>query len=123
MNPRKGHLERAKQVVGYLRWMNHGSIRVRTDKPDYSKISNHTYTWMWLVYGDVSKLIADDIPMLLGNPVVTTTYKDANLFHDFVTGRAVTGILHLVNQTPIDWFSKRQATVETAIHISEFVVA
>ena len=29
--------------------------------------------------------------MSLGNPVVTTTYKDTNSFHDFVTRGAVTG--------------------------------
>jgi hypothetical protein len=43
-------------------------------------------------------------------------YVDANLFHGLITGRSVTGILHLVNKTPIDWYvySKKQATVETA---------
>ena len=40
-----------------------------------------------------------------------------------ITGRSVTGILHLVNKTPIDWFSKNQATVETATYGSEFVAA
>jgi hypothetical protein len=45
------------------------------------------------------------------------------LYHDLVTGRSVTGILHLLNGTPIDWFSKRQATVETATYGSEFVAA
>ena len=40
-----------------------------------------------------------------------------------LTGRSVMGILHLVNQTPIDWFSKKQATIETATHGSEFVAA
>ena len=33
------------------------------------------------------------------------------------------GILHFVNQTPIEWFSKLQNTVETATYGSEFVVA
>ena len=103
--------------------MNHGSIWIRTDKPNYSEIPNHTYTWMQSVYGDISELVADNIPTPKGNPVITTTYKNANHFHDFVTGRAVTGILHLLNQTPIDWFSKRQATVETATYRSEFVAA
>jgi hypothetical protein len=40
-----------------------------------------------------------------------------------LTGRSVTGILHLANQTPLDWFSKKQATVETATYGSEFVAA
>ena len=32
-------------------------------------------------------------------------------------------VLHLVTQTPIKWFSKKQATVETATCGSEFVAA
>ena len=43
--------------------------------------------------------------------------------HDITTGRSVTGILHLVNKTPIEWYSKKQATVETATYGSEFVAA
>ena len=78
---------------------------------------------MRTVYGDVEEAIADNIPTPLGNPVLTTTYKDANLYHDFITERAVTGILHLLNKTPIDWSSKKQAIVETATYGSEFVVA
>jgi hypothetical protein len=47
------------------------------------------------------------------------TYVDANLYHDMLTGKAVTGILHFLNQTPFDWFTKKQATVETATFGSE----
>ena len=54
---------------------------------------------------------------------MTTTYCDANLYHDKVTGRALSGVLHFVNGTPIDWYCKRQATVEVATYGSEFVVA
>ena len=35
----------------------------------------------------------------------------------------MTGILHFLNQTPIDWCSKKQNTVETATYGSEFVAA
>ena len=62
---------------------------------------------MCTVYGDIKEAIADDIPTPLDNLVLTTTYKDANLFHNFITGRAVTGIIHLLNQIHIDWFFKR----------------
>ena len=48
---------------------------------------------------------------------------DANLYHDYVTGRASTAILHFINQTPFDWYCKRQATVETSTFGSEFVAA
>jgi hypothetical protein len=40
-----------------------------------------------------------------------------------ITGHSVMGILHLLNKTPIDWYSKKQAMVETAMYGSEFIVA
>jgi hypothetical protein len=43
--------------------------------------------------------------------------------HDITSGKSVTGILHLGNKTPIDWYSKKQATVETVTNGSEFVAA
>ena len=43
--------------------------------------------------------------------------------HCLLTGRSVTGILSFINKTPVDWFSKKQATVETATYGSEFVAA
>jgi hypothetical protein len=53
----------------------------------------------------------------------TTTYQDVNLYHDLVTGRAMFGNIHFVNQTPIISICKKQKTVETATYGSEFMVA
>jgi hypothetical protein len=55
--------------------------------------------------------------------VTLTHYVEANLLHDVMTERSVTGILHLANKSPIDWFSKKQAAVETATYGSEFAAA
>ena len=44
------------------------------------------------------------------------------LYH-LATGKSLTGCLHFVNKTPVDWYSKKQATVETATYGSEFVAA
>ena len=65
----------------------------------------------------------DDAPAALGKPVMLTHYVDVNLYHDLITGRSVTGILHLVNKTPVDWYSKKQGTVKTATYGSEFSAA
>ena len=115
--PRIGHLERVKRIYGYLSKMRHATIRVRTQEPDYSDIPDRMYDWATSIYGDVKEVLADNLPSPLGKPVVLTTYVDANLYHDMVTGRSVSGILHLVNQTPFEWFSKKQGTVETATYI------
>ena len=121
--PRRGHIERAKRIFGYLSKMRHGAIRVRTDIPDYSELPDQSFDWKSSVYGDPKEIVPEDAPPPLGKPVLTTTYVDANLMHDILTGRSVTGVLHFVNQTPFDWYSKKQSTVETATYGSEFVAA
>jgi hypothetical protein len=62
-----------------------------------------------------------DAPKALGKYVVLTHYVDANLYHNWIMGRSVTGILSLINQMPINWYSKKQATVETAMYGLEFI--
>ena len=121
--PRRGHLDRVKRIYGYLSKMKHAVIRIRTDEPDYSDIPDFDYDWSQTVYGVVKEMKPHDAPQPLGKHVTLTHYVDANLMHDITTGRSVTGILHLINKTPIDWYSKKQATVETATYGSEFVAA
>ena len=72
--------------------------------------------WTRTVYGNVIEEIPKDIPKPIGRRVITTTFLDANLLHDIETGKSITAVLHLINTTPTDWFSKRQATVETATY-------
>jgi len=121
--PRIGHLNCLKRMHGYLAKFKDAKIRVRTGSPDCSDVPDEIYEWAYSVYGDVKEVIPDDMPVPLGKSVTTTSYKDANLYHDLLTGRSVTGILHFLNGTPIDWFSKKQSTVETATYGSEFVAA
>jgi hypothetical protein len=121
--PRQGHMDRLKRIYGYVRNHPNALIRVRTEMPDLSDIQVPEYNWEYSVYGNVTEEIPEDVPPPLGKEVVTQTYIDANLYHDFLTGRATTGILHFINKTPIDWTSKRQATVETATYGSEFIAA
>jgi hypothetical protein len=123
MAPRVGHLERLKRIYGYLSKMRHACIRVRTEEPDYSDLPDLKPDWSRSVYGELSEFLPEDAPPPLGKQVTLTHYVDANLMHDLMTGRSVTGILHMINKTPIDWYSKKQATVETATYGSEFVAA
>ena len=121
--PRQGHLNRAKRIIGYLVKKRNAVIRIRTDLPDFTAMPHVKQPWETSIYQGAQELIPDDIPVPLGKPVRCTSYVDANLYHDMLTGRSVTGVLHIFNQTPIDWYSKKQATVETATYGSEFVAA
>ena len=121
--PRKGHLDRAKRIVGYLLFLPDGAIRFRIGEPDFSSLKVQEYDWTRTVYSGACEQIPHDIPKPLGKHVQTTHYVDANLHHDLATGKAVTAALHFLNQTPIDAYTKRQSTVETATYGSEFVAA
>ena len=121
--PRLGHLERVKRLHGYLSKMKHAVIRIRTEQPDYSMLPDKLHEWHYTCYEGATEEIPKDAPPPKGKPVKTTSYWDANLYHDLISGRSVTGILHLANKTPVDWFTKLQSTVETATFGSEYVAA
>ena len=46
--------------------------------------------------------------------MVTVSCHDANLNHNFLTGKSVSGVLQFLNKTLVNWDSKKQAIVETA---------
>ena len=117
--PKIGHLGRMKRLYGYLAKTKHFAIRYRAKEADYSHLPKQEYEWARTVHGNSKEEITKDFPKPLGKK----TFLDANLLHDIVTGRSVTAVLPFVNTTPTDWFSKRQATVETATYGSEFVAA
>ena len=81
------------------------------------------YDWEYSVYGNIQETLPHNTPPSLGKCMVLTHYVDANRYHDLVTGHSVAGILHLVNKTLVDWFSKKQATVKTATFGSKFITA
>ena len=125
-SPRIGHVERLTRIIGYIRQFPHAAIRFRTGIPDHETLFGDTpitHEWMHTIYGHVTEDISPDMPTPKGCPVRLTTFVDANLMHDLVTGRSCSRILHLLNQTPIDWFTKRQKQVETATYGSEFMAA
>jgi hypothetical protein len=93
--PRQGHLDRIQRIY---------KLRFRVDEPDYSGIPKmQEYDWKHSVYGNPTKDIPTDAPPPLGEQIVLTHYFDANLMHDVLSGKAVTGVVHFYNKTPVDW--------------------
>ena len=123
--PRVGHLDRAKRIFGYVDKFKEAAIRVRPGLPDYRELDKiyKKYDWANTVYGTRQEEFPMNMPEPLGGLMRITQYVDANLYFDLVSGRACTGILTFLNQTPVDWYSKKQSTVATATFGSEFVAA
>jgi hypothetical protein len=121
--PREGHMDRVKRIHGYISKMRHAVIRMRVDEPDFSDIPESNYDWEYTCYHGAKELIPEDCPRPLGKRTLLSTYVDANLHHDLISGKSVTGVLHMANKSIIDYSTKLQATVETATFGSEYVAA
>jgi Reverse transcriptase (RNA-dependent DNA polymerase) len=114
--PQVGHLECVKRIIGYVSKMCHAAIHVQMAEPDLS-----SYDWMHTIYGDCQEVIPADAPPPLGHYVTTSHYVNANLMHDLVTGKSVTGCIHFFNRTLINAYTKKQATAEMATYGSVHV--
>jgi len=108
-------------MYGYLYKMRYGYNRVRTKQPDYSDVPRLNYEWSHSVYYNATEEKPKDAPTPKGNAVTHTAYFDANLYHNVITGKALTGIVHFLNQTMINCYSRKQATVESATFGAEFI--
>jgi hypothetical protein len=81
------------------------------------------YNWINSVYGPNTEELPPNMPSPHPKQCRTGTYEDANLMFCLVTGRSITGIIHMVNQTPVQAFFKKQNIVQTANYGSEFMAA
>jgi hypothetical protein len=120
---REGHLKAVKRILTYLKTFPKGRLIIDTSYPDHSvyPIEDHS-NWMEF-YPDASEDIPKDLHPEKGSRVRMTVYVDADHAHELVTRRSITGILVMLNNTPIRWISKSQKTEETSTYGSELVVS
>ena len=122
--PRQGHLNAMIKVFGYLKHTINGKIVIDIADPPIRDEATFEEIASWSeFYEDTEEDIPYDMPQSSGCMVKLTAIVDADHARDKVTRRSVSGILILVNNTPINWISKRQKTVELSTYGSELVTA
>ena len=122
--PREGHLNAVYNIFGYLSKHLEGANIVFDDRmPHIDESVFQHVDWKESVYGDITEEMPPNMPPPLGNPVTVSCFVDANHAGDLVTRRSHTGIILYVNNAPIQWYSKKQNTVESSTFGSEFVAA
>ncbi len=119
--PQIGHLQHVKRIFCYLKNFKDASITFDTEVPEHADFTIEQPEWKY-IYGECEEQIPDNMPEPKGKTVTITTFVNANLMHDVIMGRSVSGIIHMMNKTPIEWFCKQQNQVETATYGSEFMV-
>ena len=83
------------------------TIRIRTKENEFSSVPTAPYNWEELAYGKNKELVPHNSPEPLVKHMVTVIYHDENLYRNFITGRLVTGFMHMLNNDPADWCSKK----------------
>ena len=122
--PRIGHLDRLKRMYSYLKTYRDTSIKFNTELPDYSMYEKIVKPKDWgKIYAPCYEEVPVDAPVPKGNFVRHTVFCDANLMHNLVNGKSNVGILHMINKTPMDWYSRTTSTVETSTYGTEFCAA
>ena len=122
--PRDGHFEAMERVFGYLSKFPEGKLVIDPTEPKIRSVANFSFGHSWSeFYPDACEDIPSDMLVPQGELATLTCYVDADHARDKVTCRSVTGIVMLLNNTPITWMSKRQRTVETSTYGSELVAA
>jgi hypothetical protein len=123
MLPREGHLKAVKRILSYLKTFPKTRLIIDTSYPDHYVYPVEAHSNCMEFYPDAIEEIPKDLPPEKGPRVRMTAYVDADHAHDLVTRRSITGILVMLNNTPIRWVSKRQKTAETSTYGSEFVAS
>ncbi len=118
--PRKGQLQQVYHVFGYLKARPKKTLVFDPTHPDIDEARFECYDWHNF-YRGAKESIPGDAPEPRGNVVSTHCFVDADHAGNKVTRRSQTGVLLFCNCAPIQWYSKRQNTVETSTFGSEFV--
>ena len=102
MAPREGHFVALQRIFGYLKEYPKGQLVIDpTIPPDRQKATiSSEYDWHEF-YPDACEDIPYDMPIPIGSPATLTCYVDADHTRDKVSRRSVTGIVLLMNNTPL----------------------
>ena len=110
--PRKGQLERALGVFGYLK--NYPNKRRVLDSRDPIitggdlESSSRLEEDFQQEYPEAAEEIDPRLPPPLVDELEITVFVDSDHAHDKVTRQSITGLIVLVGRTPVFYYSKRQ---------------
>ena len=121
--PRRGHLDLAKKIFGYLKKYPRRGYIINPKPPKIA--AEYQRVELKQDFGNQYRYFTEDVDPRFPKPLLPEL--DINIFcdsdhgHDKVTGRSITGIISFVGSTPVDWQSKRQSSVQTSTFGAEFV--
>ena len=112
-------MKAAISVLGFLKAFPKGILLLDNTYPNHLSYKTGTEQDWIEFYPDAEEEIPHDVLTPNGKAARLTVFVDTDHAHDQVTRRSITGILVILNNTPIRWICKRQKTVESSTYGSE----
>ena len=120
-HPREGHLKAVYSIFAYLNKHVNSPLIFDDLCPHINENAFPDTDWSQSIYGDVTEEIPHDAPTPYGKPITMSCFVDASFANDKITRRSHTGFIIYANNSPIEWYSKKQTTVESSTFGAEFV--
>jgi hypothetical protein len=109
--PRKGHLENALHVMGYLRLKHNARLIFDPTYPDIDQTAFPSFDWTGF-FGNMEEAIPPNMPPPLGKDIDLHMIVDSDHAGKKRTQRSRTGFIIFCNSALIIWLSKQQVTIE-----------
>jgi hypothetical protein len=109
--PRKGHLENALHVMGYLQLKHNSRIIFDPTYPDIDQTAFPSFEWTEF-YGNVEKAVPPDMPPPLGKDVDLRMMVDSDHAEEKRTQCSRTGFIIFYNLAPIMWLSSSKGILK-----------
>jgi len=118
--PREGHLEAVFHIFSWLKVQHNRRLAFDPTYPDVDLEDFEFQDWTEQ-YGDIKEAIPPNAPEPRGKVVDIRLFVDSDHAGDGRDRRSRSCYFIFVNKTIVNWFSKKQATVETSVFGAEFV--
>ena len=105
---RERQLQQAYHISAYLKCYDRSRLVFDDSKLIFDERSFSKCDWSEF-YPDAEELLPPDMPEPLREPVTMTCFVDADHAGCKETRRSHTGVILLVNEAPVLWYSKRQS--------------
>ncbi len=118
--PREGHLEAVFHLFGHLKRKHNSRMIFDPTPPQIGMAVLKECDWKHF-YGELKEAVPPNAPEPRGEVVDLRLFVDSSHADDVKTRRSRTGYFIYLNNAPIIWLSKKQATIETSVFGAEFV--
>jgi hypothetical protein len=119
--PREGHLSQVYRTFAYLKKYHNTEMVFDPSEPTIDRSDFERRDWSTSEMGfSLKEELPDNMPVPRGLGFTMRAFVDADHATDSMTRKSRSGFIVYLNSAPVYWMSKKQNSVETSSHGSEF---